>query len=67
MHIIVGEACLSALSKTYAHGAPGAPLALIGSRGYLEIAVNRGSAQAALGLGTGDPVRVRRRLSSAGV
>lgn len=61
VRITVGEACLSAISKTYAHGAPGVVLALIGSRGYLEIAVNRGSAQTALGLGTGDPVRVRRR------
>lgn len=36
--------------------APGSPLALVGSHGFLEIAVNQGSAQAQLGLAVGDPV-----------
>lgn len=46
----------------YGHeaGAPGTggPLALIGSNGYLEIAVPNASAAQALGVGMGEPVRV---------
>ncbi|MEB3289561.1 MAG: SAM-dependent chlorinase/fluorinase [Leptolyngbya sp.] len=36
--------------------APSAPLALVGSHGFLELAVNQGSAQALLGLAVGDAV-----------
>jgi hypothetical protein len=43
---------------TYADAAVGQPLALIGSRGYLEIAVNSGSAHSLTGARTGDRVRV---------
>ncbi len=66
MDIAVGGARIGVLSRTYAEGKPAALLALIGSRGYLEIAVNRGSARDALGLGAGDTVRVRRRLPPLG-
>lgn len=38
---------------------PKAPVAIIGSSGYLEIAVNGGSAEAVLGLRTGDRVALR--------
>ena len=46
------------LLTRYADADPTAPLALIGSRGYLEIAVNCGSAQAAFSAENGVPVLV---------
>jgi hypothetical protein len=42
----------------YADAVPNCPLALIGSRGYLEIAVNSGSAHAFFAAGKTTPVRV---------
>lgn len=41
------------LVGTYADVAPGAPLMLVGSHGYVELAVNRGSAAAMLGVALG--------------
>jgi len=41
------------LGKSYAEVQPGRPLALWGSHGYLEIAVNAGNAKRALGLDIG--------------
>ena len=49
------------LAKAYAEKAPGALLALIGSSGYLEVAVNRGSAAALLSCQKGDAVRLTAR------
>jgi S-adenosylmethionine hydrolase len=43
---------------TYGTAPEGAPLALIGSHGYLEIAVRRGNAAAELGIDAGTPVTV---------
>jgi S-adenosylmethionine hydrolase len=40
--------------RTYGQGKPGQPMALFGSAGLLEIAVNRGSAKQTLGLRSGD-------------
>ena len=51
-HVIKG------LSETYAGGRSNTPLALIGSRGYLEIAINKGNAAQGLNAGRGDVVRV---------
>ena len=51
-HVIKG------LSETYAGGRSNTPLALIGSRGYLEIAINKGNAAQGLNAGRGDQVRV---------
>lgn len=45
--------------KTYGDVDPGQPLALFGSSGYLEIAVNRGNAAAEFGMRRGDPVATR--------
>jgi S-adenosylmethionine hydrolase len=45
--------------RTYADGPPGAPLALVGSDGCLEVAVPQGSAAALLGVGVGAVVVVR--------
>jgi hypothetical protein len=47
------------LRRTYAEEEIGQPVAVIGSRGYLEIAVNRGSAQQYFGVGKGDAIDLR--------
>jgi len=51
-----GQAALIELSGTFAAGAPGEPVLVVGSSGYLEIAVNQGSAAKALGCEAGAPV-----------
>ncbi|MBW4541476.1 MAG: SAM-dependent chlorinase/fluorinase [Myxacorys chilensis ATA2-1-KO14] len=45
--------------QTYADAAPGEMIGLVGSHGWIEIAVNRGHAQAQSGLVVGSPVGVR--------
>jgi len=40
-------------AQTFASGTPGEPIAVIGSAGFLEIAVNRGSAARTLGANRG--------------
>ncbi|UCF93617.1 MAG: SAM-dependent chlorinase/fluorinase, partial [Desulfobacterales bacterium] len=56
--IKIGRRVLVGLVANYESVRPGDPLALIGSRGYLEIAVNRGSACHHFKAGKGAPVRV---------
>jgi len=46
--------------RTYAEASPGLCLAVTGSRGYVEIAVNGGSAEQALGACTGNDILVLR-------
>jgi S-adenosylmethionine hydrolase len=43
-------------AQTFAGGGPGEPIAVLGSAGYLEIAVNRGNAARALGANRGAEV-----------
>lgn len=50
------------LVPTYAMVAPGAPVVLIGSVGYLEIAVREGSAACQMGIEVGEQVVVRPSL-----
>ncbi len=50
------------LRRSYAEVAAGQPLALVGSHGYLEIAVREGSASQALQAGKGSPVTVSREM-----
>lgn len=50
---------IQGISACYADAPPGTPLAIFGSRGCLEVAVNRGSARADLGAGRGDRVSIR--------
>jgi len=52
----VAGVVLRRLSPTYAEVGPGEPLALLGSHGYLEIAVNRGNAASLLKARVGQPV-----------
>jgi hypothetical protein len=58
----VGRLQLTDLARTYADVPPGQPLALPGSHGYVEIAVNLGSAARLLGANSvrGLPVTVER-------
>lgn len=50
---------LNGVKKTYSMAKESEPLALIGSSGYLEVAVNSGSASGVLKAGVGEKVRVR--------
>ena len=58
----VGTVRLSQVSRTYADGSAGEPLALVGSSGHLEIALVDGSAAEVLSLGAGDSVVVDLRV-----
>lgn len=57
--IHVGSGTISGLSASYAAMAPGEPLAIIGSRGTLEISVNQGSAADYFSVSLGDAVRAK--------
>jgi S-adenosylmethionine hydrolase len=57
--VSLGQTAVTGLCGTYAEKAAGELLALVGSRGYLEIAVNSGSAAEACAARKGDGVRVR--------
>ena len=50
--------CELPMLRTYADAASGAPLALAGSSGYIEVAVREGSAAETLGLRRGSPLLV---------
>lgn len=54
----VGATRVRGLARTYQDGVMGEALALIGSSGYLELAVVQGSAAAQLGVGRGERVRI---------
>ncbi len=58
LQIRISTHVISGLSDTFARAEPSAPLALIGSRNYLEIAVNCGSARRHFKAQKGDAVRV---------
>ena len=45
----------------YAGATPARPFLIVGSAGYLEISIDRGSAAAALGITRGDRIRIERR------
>ena len=52
------------INRTYAESAVGEPLAIIGSFGVLEIAVNGGSAETRFGLKRGDAAVIRKLYKS---
>lgn len=58
--IVAGNTTLKKLNSAYAESEAGKPLAIIGSFGLLEIAINLGNAEARLGLKYGDKVFVHR-------
>ena len=58
IQIKIGSTVIIGLSEIYDSVQSKTPLALIGSRGYLEIAVNKGNAAQVLNVEKGDTVRV---------
>ena len=58
--IRIDNTCFKKLNSSYAESEAGKPLAIIGSFGLLEVAINMGNASARLGLKRGDTVIVRR-------
>ncbi len=52
----VGTYAITKLVDTFAYGAAGEAIAYVGSGGYIEIGVNKGSAARTLALGRGTPV-----------
>ncbi|MCF8080306.1 MAG: SAM-dependent chlorinase/fluorinase [Desulfobacterales bacterium] len=59
LQVRIGGRTLTGLHRSYGDVEPGRALAVVGSRGTLEIAVNCGSASEKIGCSRGDPVRVR--------
>jgi S-adenosyl-L-methionine hydrolase (adenosine-forming) len=59
----IGAFNLSAIAETYGDQTPGKVIALIGSHGHLELAINQGSAAQTCGLHRGDPVILVREGS----
>jgi S-adenosylmethionine hydrolase len=56
INLQVGPHQVSRLVDTFARGNNGEPIAYLGSSGYLEIGLNKGSAARTLSLGRGTPV-----------
>ena len=54
----VGKAQIGKIAQTFAEGPTGEPIALLGSSGYLEVAVNKGNAARTLGVNRGAEVTV---------
>lgn len=59
LHVFLGRKCLCAVEPFYQAVPPGRPVAVLGSSGFLEIALNAGSAARRLRLQIGDELRVR--------
>jgi S-adenosylmethionine hydrolase len=59
LQICCRSAQLHGLVRTYHDRASGTPVTLVGSSGYLEIAVVNGDAAEGLGIAEGDPVEIR--------
>jgi len=58
LRVAIGQDQIKGVSKNYESADPQNPLALIGSSGYLEVAVNCGSARRYFGIEKGDGVRL---------
>ena len=58
--IRIGSVRLNRFNRAYAESGVGKPLAIIGSSGLLEIAINGGSAEKQLGLKRGDVIVIRK-------
>lgn len=57
--VTVGGTTITGVRRTFAEAEPGGMLALVESSGYLEIAVNQGSAAAHLSVSIGDKVELQ--------
>ena len=58
LDLVMAGRQISGLSQNYDNKGEGQPLVLVNSRGYLEIAVNKGSATDIFKVGMGEPVKV---------
>ena len=56
--IVVGSREITEIRNTYADGAPGEVIGILGSMGFLEIAANRGAAAQLTGAGKGNEVTI---------
>jgi S-adenosyl-L-methionine hydrolase (adenosine-forming) len=56
--IVVGSRQITELRNSYAEGAPGEVIGILGSMGFLEIAANRGAAAQLTGAGKGNEVTI---------
>jgi S-adenosylmethionine hydrolase len=56
--IVVGSREITEIRNTYAEGAPGEVIGILGSMGFLEIAANRGAAAQLTGAGKGNEVSI---------
>jgi hypothetical protein len=56
--IVVGSREITEIHNTYGEGAPGEVFGILGSMGFLEIAVNRGAAAQLTGAGKGNEVSI---------
>lgn len=56
--ISIGRHRMTGLARSYDSTAPQHPLAIVGSRGFIEIAVNQGNAMEYFGVEKGDGVRI---------
>ena len=58
LKIAIGNRIIEGLSRSYDSASPAQPLAIIGSRGCIEISINSGSARKYFGSETGDRVEI---------
>ncbi|MCF7838298.1 MAG: SAM-dependent chlorinase/fluorinase [Candidatus Marinimicrobia bacterium] len=65
-HVLVAGYVFEQVRRTYADVAPGEKLALFGSSGLLELAINQGSARERLRLDRGAPVQLRTKSGGSG-
>jgi hypothetical protein len=56
INLQVGGKRVEKLAQTFAQGAAGEPVAIVGSSGFVEIAVNKGQAARVLGVNRGAEV-----------
>ncbi|MBI4875522.1 MAG: SAM-dependent chlorinase/fluorinase [Acidobacteria bacterium] len=56
--LAIGALQITELAATFAQGPPGEPVLLVGSSGYLEVAVNQASAANLLGVASGAPAEL---------
>ncbi len=64
LEIKVDKTVIKSLSQSYLNAAPGDPVAVIGSFGFLEIAINCGNASRRLKVSKGDTVALKLRPGS---
>jgi hypothetical protein len=57
--VTIDNRMLGSIRQTYGDVGVGKPLALVGSHGFVEVAVRQGSAADALGIGRGASVEIR--------